>query len=97
MSTLKKARPDTASKLRGFLRSLEQAANRIRKLLRDHKSRSRASRSRSIDNAVKLAELVERLAHHGQSLAAADAIDLADRLELLLEMLRAELDAILVS
>jgi hypothetical protein len=50
-----------------------------------------------MDDAVGLATLIEQLAHHGQTLAAADAMDLAERLEPLFDQLRSEVDTLLAS
>ena len=49
------------------------------------------------DDAVALAELIAKLAKLGQSLAVADAMDLAERLEYLLDQLRAEVDSLFAS
>lgn len=93
----KRARLGEASRLRETLRAVETSANRTRKLLRDIESWSGATRSGNMDDVLKLADMVERLARHGQRLDAEEAIDLAERLELLLEVLGAEVDAILAS
>ena len=48
-----------------------------------------------MNDAVKLAELVEKLAQNGQTLPAEEAFELAEMLEILIEQLRAEVDAVL--
>lgn len=91
-------RSGRASTPREFFRACESGAIRIRKLLRSARMRRRRlGTSGLIDDAVALAELIERLAEFGQSLAAADAMDLAERLEHLLDQLRAEVDSLLAS
>ena len=93
----KDARLGMAFRLREFLGATETSANRTRKYIRDIKSRMPAERLGTMDDAVKLAELIERLAHRGQKLPAEEAFDLADMLDFLIEQLRAEVDAILTS
>jgi hypothetical protein len=53
--------------------------------------------SGKMDDAIKLADLVELLARHGRLADAADAFQIAGQVELLLDQLRAEIDAILAS
>jgi hypothetical protein len=50
-----------------------------------------------MDDAVALATLIEKLGRYGQTLAAADAMDLAERVEPLFDQLRAEVDSLLAS
>ena len=91
-------RPGGCPRPREFLRLVEDQANRIRKLLQAMRPvKSTSGSSGSTDDAVALAELVERLAHWGQGIAAVDAIDLAERVELLIDMLGAEVDGLLTS
>jgi len=81
-----------------FFRAVEDGAIRIRKLLQSGRTRREASEtSGSMDDAVALSELIELLARHGQTLAAEDAIDLAERVELLFDQLQAEVDSLLAS
>ena len=93
----KDARLGMAFRLREFLGATEKSANRTRKYLRDIESRMPAERLGTMDDAVKLAELIERLAQNGQTLPVEEAFDIAEMLELLLEQLRAEIDAFLAS
>jgi hypothetical protein len=51
----------------------------------------------AMDDAVPLATLIEELGRYGQKLSAAEAMDLAERLELLFDQLRAEVDTLLAS
>lgn len=97
MSGTHSPRPVKAPSPREFLRAAESCANRIRKQLRDYESRGLVSRSGKTDDAVNLAELIEHVARLGRAETAANAIDLAERIELLIEQLRAEIDAILAS
>ena len=91
----KDARLGMAFRLREFLGATEMSANRTRKYLRDIMSRTPAERLGTMDDAVKLADLIEKLAQKGQTLSAEEAFDLAEMLETLIEQLRAEVDAIL--
>ncbi len=75
-----------------ILRSAECSAVRIRKLLASSgRQASPAGTSGSMHDAVRLAELIERLAHHGQKLPAAEAMQVADYVEWLVDVLLAEL------
>jgi len=81
-----------------FFRAVEDSAIRIRKLLRSERARRRVSgTSGSMDDAVALATLIETLARHGRTLVAAEAMDLAERLEPMFDHLRAEVDSLLAS
>lgn len=81
-----------------FFRACESSAIRIRKLLRSGKDQRRVSAtSGSMDDAVALAILIEQVARYGQTLAVAEAMDLAERLEPLFDQLRAEVDSLLAS
>ena len=86
-----------AFRQREILSATETSANRTRKYLLEIASKMPGEGSGTIDDAVKLAELIEKLAHLGQTLAAADALDIGERVEQLLELLCAEIDAILAS
>ncbi|MGD8451335.1 MAG: hypothetical protein PVJ57_05900 [Phycisphaerae bacterium] len=50
-----------------------------------------------MDDAVALATLIEELGRYGRTLAAAEAMDLAEKLELLFDQLQAEVDTLLAS
>ena len=79
-----------------ILRSAESSAVRIRKLVGAVRARREAAGSSgAMDDAQRLAELIERLAAYGQKVRAADAIQIADYVERLLDMLVGELDDIL--
>ncbi len=81
-----------------FLRSVETRAIRIRKLLASSNEARKAQRtSGSMDDAVQLADLIERLSRYGQTIAAADAIAVADYVDLLVDILKAKVDALLTS
>lgn len=81
-----------------FFRVVEDGAIRIRKLLSSEMARRRASgTSGSMDDAVALATLIEELGRYGRTLAAAEAMDLAEKLELLFDQLQAEVDTLLAS
>lgn len=83
---------------RELFRVVEDGAIRIRKLLVSERTRRRAvGTSGSMDDAVALAMLIEDLARYGRTLAAAEAMGLAEKLELLFDQLRAEVDSLLVS
>lgn len=85
-------------KPRELFRLVEHKATEIRKMLRAQGRRSRGREaSGSMDDAVRLAELVIRLARYGRRLPAAEAIDLAWRVDSVVDMLCAEADALLAS
>ena len=78
------------------LRSAESGAIRIRKLLRTACDGGSAwGSSSAMHDALRLAQLIERLAAYGQKVRAADAIQIADYVERLLDVLLNELDHIL--
>lgn len=81
-----------------FFRVAECSAIEIRKLLKSQGTQQGACvTSGSTDDAVGLAELIEELSRHGQTLPAAEAIDLVGRLERLFGQLQAEVDSLLAS
>ena len=91
-------RSGSAPRPREFFRAVEEGAIRIRKLLVSERTQRRASgTSGSMDDAVALAILIEQVARYGQTLAVAEAMDLAERLEPLFDQLRAEVDSLLAS
>ena len=84
---------------REWLRTVESRAIRIRALLHDvvrHRTRGDPG---ATDDALKLCKAVERLARYGmqQDFSAADAIDFCERVQLLFEQLKSEVDGILAS
>ena len=98
MHHLKCVRSGSVSKPSEFFRVCECSAIRIRKLLRSARTRRAVSAtSGSMDDAVALAMLIEKISQHGQNLAAAEAMDLAERLERLFDQLRSEVDSLLAS
>lgn len=98
MPHLKKVRLGTSPRPREFFRAVTDGAIRIRKLLQSERMRGRAEEnSVAMDDAVPLATLIEELGRYGQKLSAAEAMDLAERLELLFDQLRAEVDTLLAS
>ena len=77
-------------------RAAEGSAIKIRKLLSGETSRTAASESLDLmHDAVRLAELVEKIANRGQKVPAAEAIQLAEYVERLIALLHAELDELL--
>ena len=85
----------SATRPRDVLRDVERRAVAIRKLLkRIEQGQGRAVRG-VMDDAVKLAETIERLAHWGQSCPAADAVEVEFRVEALASLLEVEIDHIL--
>jgi len=91
-------RPGPIRTPRDFLKHAEDYAVRIRKLLADIRPSSRGSESRpSRDDAFAIASLIEELSSKGKRADAAEAVDIADRVELLIDALWAEIDAILAS
>ncbi len=83
---------------RDFFRTAECSAIRIRKILRSERiSRIATGSSVAMDDAVALAICIEQIARYGQTLTAADAMDLAGKLERLFDQLRSEVDSLLVS
>ena len=94
----KKVRSGTSPQPREFFRAVEDSAIRIRKLLRSARTHRRVvGKSVAMGDAVALAVLIEKFARYGKTLAAAEAMDLAERLERLFDQLRAEVDSILAS
>lgn len=78
-------RPDRAPRPRDALKAAEDAAIRHQRFV----AALRAGfgdlvQPGSLDDASRLAELIEQLARYGQSLPAAEAMDLAERLEVLI-------------
>ena len=50
-----------------------------------------------MDDALQLAETIERLAHYGQTCVAEEAVSIVSQVEVFSSMLRAEVDGFLVS
>jgi hypothetical protein len=98
MTRVSDHRPRSSPEPRQIFREAERLAIEMRTLLGRCKSdRKNSGISGSMDNAVSLARLVEKLARIGRNLPAAEAVELAGRIETFVEMLRAEIDALLNS
>ena len=98
MSGSKNKRPSRSPRPREFLSQAEDIAVRIRKLLRARKSAAEdPERLGKQDDAIRLAVLVEQIARKGQARPAAKAIEIAEYIERLLDMLWTEVDNLLVS
>jgi hypothetical protein len=79
---------------REWLRTEETRAAAIRKQLK-YIEQQYGRRFRGImDDAVKLAETIERLARFGQSRSAEEAVEIAFHIELLSSLLEIEIDQI---
>ena len=94
----KDVRPESFLRPSEFLRSSEGVSIRIRKLLCRLRARH-GSREASgpTDDALGLARLIEDLSRFGLQAGVADAIEIAEHVELLVAMLRSDVDAILAS
>lgn len=91
-------RSGSSLKPREFFRAVNDSAIRIRKLLQSARTRRGAlGTSVAMDDAVALAMLIETFSRHGRTLIAAEAMDLAERLEPMFDQLRAEVDSLLAS
>jgi hypothetical protein len=91
-------RPRDFPEPRKLFRAAQCSAIEIRRLLQRLASRKKGSGlSGSTDNADKLARLVINLTGRGRKLPAAEAIELAGQVELMLDLLWVEIDALLVS
>jgi hypothetical protein len=83
---------------REFLRYAETLAASIRKLLTQRQvSGSPPRHPASKDDALNLARLIEAIASKGRQGSAADAIETAERVEFLIDLLKVEVDDILAS
>jgi hypothetical protein len=92
------ARPGSPWKPSEFFAYAEAYATTVRKLLHKLKTKDDLwGNSASMDDAEAIAILIEQLARYGTTASAADAIEIAERVESLTDMLRAEIDAILAS
>ena len=91
-------RPRGFPEPRELFRAAECSAIEIRRLLRRLKSHRKGSGlSGSTDNAGNLARLAIRLARRGHNLPVAEAIELAGQVEIVNDLLRIEIDALLES
>lgn len=74
-------------------RAIENRVVAIRKTLSAFHQKGPVGRG-VINDAVQLAETIERLCSLGQRAAAEDAFEIAERVEILISLLEVELDAI---
>jgi hypothetical protein len=79
-----------ARRIRERLREVQNRAVAIRKRLSSARPRKRSVGRGVTDDAVHLAETIERLAHLGQKCSAEEAVEIASRVEVLASMLRVE-------
>ena len=96
MHHCKAPQTDLALKPSGVLAAAQATATRLRKMLRS-KMRRPGLESGTMADAARLAELIEQLARFGKLQPAEDAIDVVGLVEILLEQLRSEIDAIIVA
>lgn len=92
----KTARPDRLRKPREFLRDAETRVASIRKQLRQWRQRF-PGHSGSTDDAIALTLLIEQLARKGRTATAAQATVLAEKTEIIIDLLGTEIDALLAS
>ena len=91
-------RPGPIRTPRDFLKYAEDYAVRIRKFLVDLRPCAGVTEPRpSKDDAFAIACLIEELSSKGKQADAADAIEIAERVELLIDALWSEIDALLAS
>ena len=92
MSSRQRDQRDASLRPRELLRSAESSAVRSRKLLRAHEARTKASEpSGSMHDAVRLAGLIERLAHYGQTAPAEESMRVAEYVDQMIDLLIVEL------
>lgn len=89
-------RPDRSWKPREFLRNAEARSVAVRRQLRQWKRRF-PDQSGSMDDAVALALLIEQLARKGRTATAAQATDIAEKVDLMIDLLGTEIDDLLTS
>jgi hypothetical protein len=82
---------------REFLHHAETHAASIRKLLTKCQANGPPRYPASKDDALNLARLIEAIASKGRQGSVADAIETAERVEWLIDLLKAEVDGILAS
>ena len=86
-----KFRCSSAVRLRGELRAVENRTVVIRKLLRQLEGRMPRG---VMGDALQLAQVIETLARFGQKCNAADAVDVASRLDAFASQLGNEIDGL---
>ena len=85
-----------ACRSRDELRAVQNRAVGIRKLL--SVVRQKGSKGRGVmDDALQLAETIEKLSVFGQHCSAEDVVDVASRIEILISILEIEVDSIFTS
>src|SRR5262245_53677198 len=90
-----KIRRSKYSRPRDHLRAAENCAVRIRKLLIRCQQRPGIEGIwESTDDAVRLTELIERLARFGQTRPADEAVNVVAQIEVLISLLQAETDSL---
>ena len=87
----------SATRPRDVLRDVERRAVAIRKLLKNLEQGQGRDMRGVMDDAVKLAETIERVAHWGQSCPAADSVEVELEVEVLTSFMQVEIDRILTS
>ncbi|QDU59004.1 hypothetical protein [Aeoliella mucimassa] len=87
----------SATRPRDLLREVERRAVAIRKLLNTLGQGQGREMRGVVDDAVKLAESIEHIAHWGQSCPAADVVEVEFRVEVLISLLEVEVDHIFAS
>ena len=89
------SRPTQFPKPRDFLQTQEKCAVNIRRLLRHLKLRGKTlGKCGSMGDAVMLSERIEELCRYGRKRPAADAIEIAQQVEVLADLLVVEIDAL---
>jgi hypothetical protein len=76
---------------RAYLREAERRAIRMRKLLRSRFSRKAGTGVSGLEDALRLVELIERLAHRGQKARAAAAVKAAEYVDRMIGLLGQQL------
>lgn len=89
-----KPRPRRFPRPREYCAAVERRMKNIRPLLLKYDAQRKSQDvSGSMDDAIRIAALIERFALLARRADAETAVDLAGRIELLLELLQVELDA----
>lgn len=80
---------------REFLSAAEDRAVEIRKLLHlAHQRQLGEDNPESMGDALALADLIETLARYGQNVSAEEAVEIAGRVELLIDLLLTEINSL---
>ena len=79
-----------------LLKQAEKVATEMARFLREHKAAlDRGSGAASVEDALKLADLVVALARHGQQIGAERVIETVSSVEIYLDDLETRLDKLL--